>query len=379
MRIIAVIASLLLCSACGSGSYIDASLAESWYAEQPGGKVMPDTPSGLSTQPAWKSSFDALPAGGRLLRRQNYLLLPGIAGVIDILDLRSGRRYGRLNFSGYLHSTPAVGRDRILAVSHARDILLQCIGLDDARLRWAATVEPTDGAVCLAGDRALIVTNSGNVMCFDIADSIPLWSRRLPGRFRVGPLAVDTLIVLLGESGDITALSLIDGEPRWRYATGAAFVAPAVTDGRCIYAVNRSGRLTAVNVAGGELLYEVELGDRMHVAPVLHAETLLLALAGGDLLWLAADDGKELRRVATGRLPAAPPVILERDVLLTSRNGRLLRVSSDADKAVELLRLRRRMTAPPLLSHDGVVLIDEEGELSMYPWVAKRGSDDVEQ
>ncbi len=364
MRPAVLIALAVVASACSSASYLDAPLA----ATAPSSQVVPSGRS-LTAQPllpVWEHAIDGYAGSMEMLRMGDHALLPGVSGIIDIVELRSGRQTGRINVQGFLHATPAVVGDRFYAVSLAAEITLQCHSLIDASLRWSARIEPTEGAVCAAGERVLIVSNTGKVMCFNVADSIPLWTRRLQGTFSTGPVAADSVIVVAGENGQLSGLSLRDGSVRWQHQSGAAFVAAPASDGRMVCAVNRKGRLIMVDAHSGEVRFTRDLGEPVHIAPVFSGESILIASSGGDLLWLSRGDGHEQRRVRIGKLPGAPPQTAFGGIVVMARDGTLLFVGPETEEAVELTSLKLRSATPPLLTEFGVLLVDEEGNATMF-------------
>jgi outer membrane protein assembly factor BamB len=373
----ALIALALLLTACGSGSYLNAPLTPSTTDQQKREHAIaiPSPPLRV----LWEASIDGYTGKAEILRVGEHALLSGIGGIIDILELRSGRQTGRINIQGFLHGSPAIVGGRLYAASLAAEATMQCHSLDNASLLWSAKVEPTDGSVCAAGERVLIVSNAGKVMCFGLGDSIPLWTRRLQGTFRAGPVVADSIVVLAGENGDVTGLSLLDGSVRWRQGSAAAFLVPPATDGGIVCAVNRKGTLIVVDAHSGALLFKQELREPVHAAPVLHGGSILVAMSGGDVLWLSREDGSEQRRVRSDRLPGASPQFVDGDVLLLARDGTLLLIVKNADAAVELAALGRRSAVPPLRTEFGILLVDEEGNAAMYGESLKGGAADATQ
>jgi outer membrane protein assembly factor BamB len=371
MRLLAIMACVSLLSACGSASYLDAPIkGHPDDARLQESVPLPDGP----LQPLWEHSLDGYAGRSEILRAGDYALLPSIAGIIDIVNVRSGRQTGRINVKGYLHAAPVVVSDRLYAVSLAEQSTLQCHSLDDASLLWSAGIEASDAPVCVSGDKLFVVGRHGNVQCFGLNDSIPRWTRHLPGDFSAGLVAEDSLLFACGANGDLTALSIVSGAVRWTQASGEAIlVAPAVRDG-LVCVVTREGKVVATEAHSGVPRFVRSFGEQVHVSPLITPQGIIVALSGGDIVWLDADDGRELRRVSTGRLPGASPLPAADGVLLLAREGRLLTVRDGADQVLTLASLKLRSNVRPLLTEHGVILLDEEGNATLFGKHKEKGS-----
>ncbi len=371
MRHARIIALALLISGCG-GSYLDTRLTPGEHdLTQDGGNAGRSAPVGIRVSAlvhAWDASLQGPAGSAAILRLGDNALIPLVGGIVDILDLRTGEGVGRINVEMFSHGSPAVSGGRLFLPTVGPESLLQAIHLEDCTVRWTAKTEPVEGAVCLHEDAVFIAGSKGNVMCFGVNDSVPRWTRRLPGNFRAGPVATDSVLVLAGENGDVTGLSVRDGHVLWRHATGAAFLAGPAIEGRRVAAVNRNGHFITADVHTGVPGATVDLGEPVYVAPAISGGTVIVALSGGDVLWLSAIDGKDARRVATDRLPGSQPIVADNGVVLLARDGTLMFIPDDASSPVELAKLEYRSAVRPLVTEHGVLLVDEEGNARMYRW-----------
>gem|GEM_PF-1423329 len=362
---------VLFFAACSGGSWlhrpIEAGSAD-WLQEggNAGRNPPPARAGKLASSPKWTFSQYSAASRTQPLLMGRTLLLSGVRGGVDIVDLDTGKRTGFINNEWFVLGTPAIIGDKLYVATFGGEASMLCHSLHDASLLWSRRIDVVESAV-LAHDNALFVVSvRGNVYRFNANDSTVIWSRQLDGDYSVGPVAADTIVVFAGENGDLTALSSNDGTVLWRVPTSNAFLAsPMIEDGMLV-AVNSHGAVLAVQIHTGEVHWRAELHEPVYVAPVISDDDVVLALSGGDVLLLHMNTGEEKLRIHSGRLPGAPPRIVSTGILLMARDGTLQHADPGNGVVTQLLRLRRRSSSLPLFTPNGVLLVDEEGEAQLF-------------
>lgn len=204
--------------------------------------------------------------------------------------------------SGYSSVVVANGRV-IVMYSDSDEDVVACLDSNSGEETWKKTIGPRfigkngsfDGPIstpAIRADRVFVLSPTGRLICFDMADGSEIWSRELQEAdkanlplygFATSPIVFeDSLIVQIGAPEKaIAAFELATGEPKW--AAGEDSIdsqTPAMIrlEGEPILLSPGDKKLIGLNPVDGSILFETPHGgaNGSSVTPVLFDENKLL-------------------------------------------------------------------------------------------------------
>ena len=317
-------------------------------------------------QVAWTESLSGGQAKGQPLCSGSAVIVPGLTGAIDVLDVATGEAIGGIPFRGTLEGTPLL-LDSLLVTSFSlSEVNLAAINLRTHETIWRLSTGPIDVPLLRIGARIVAVTREGRVLCLSPGDTVLHWEARTPAPIRATAAAADSIVIVPTTGGDLFAYSVSDGRQRWRVPTGAAFTAsPAIVDG-VVYGVNRSGVVVAVRAVTGEVLWRRDLAIAVHAAPAAARDGIIIACASGDVLSLHPGTGIEQWHAALGTVISASPLITRAHVVAATGSGRLCLLDRASGTIIWSEETRRRIRTTPVLCGGRLIVTDTERGASAY-------------
>ena len=199
----------------------------------------------------------------------------GTAGGVVAVDPRDGSERFRVPLGGAVEGAPAVGDDRVFAVTASGRLV--GIAVDDGtdapgRIDWEATLDTGSGAGPTVADGTVVVAGDDGRVAAYTADGDSLWDRSLNGGIPGGTAVTDTHVVAGTETAEVVALDRDDGAVAWRAeARGAVRGTPAVADGSdtTVYAADHDGTLSAFDAADGSVRFRHRVGRWLDAPPAV--------------------------------------------------------------------------------------------------------------
>jgi PQQ-like domain len=156
----------------------------------------------------------------RLVRAGRILLVVSGDGTLDAIDVASGEVAWRWSDIGRLSLSPAVTRDRAVAIAHQGDgAALLSLDLFSGQLIFRKELAQLPVVSPVAAEQLAIVSgNDGLLNAFDLHDGTLRWQASDPGLSDgAAALVVDQHLVINAPSGVAQALDIGSGELRWQH------------------------------------------------------------------------------------------------------------------------------------------------------------------
>ena len=265
---------------------------------------------------------------------------------------------------------------------------LLCLSTETGRPRWTSPTEHSvRGVPVAAGDRILVNTQTGGVVCFHRQEGRRLWSRRLAGYpdrwIFTGPCIAEGNVVSGTGGGGLEAFDLRTGRLRWKWKhprgtsdKWAQYNCP-VEVGRCVVAqVTRHG-VSCVSAATGRPRWHTRLYYEYLLAPMLPVGGKLFVpdrpsrlravnVADGRILWSRRVRGGDI--ITWGCDEELLVLATEQGDIQARRvgNGQLIwdrTCGRDLADLVPYHRNARTSLAQPLVRPEGVYLAGLDGRL----------------
>lgn len=208
------------------------------------------------------------------------------------------------------------------------------------KLRWRATLGPTESSPLVAGGRVYVGDWRGDVVALDAETGRRVWSYRTGGRVK-GAVATSGRRLFVGAyDGRLYALDARNGRLLWRASAqdrlggrGTFYSTPAVAYGR-VFIGNTDGKVYAYGASTGNLLWSHSTGGFVYSSPAVWRRLVFAGSYAGKVVALDAATGEtrwEYR--ANGPVSGSPTVMAglvyaaslrQRTVALDARTGRLV-------------------------------------------------------
>ncbi len=208
------------------------------------------------------------------------------------------------------------------------------------RIRWRATMGPTESSPLVAGGRVFVGDWRGDVVALDAGTGRRIWSFRAGGRVK-GAVALSGRRLFFGAyDGRVYALDARNGTLLWRAAAqdrfggrGNFYSTPAVAYGR-VFIGNTDGKVYAFGATTGNLLWSTSTGGFVYSSPAVWQRLVIAGSYAGKVVALDAATGeRRWEHLTNGPVSGAPTVMAglvyaatlrKRTVALEARTGRLV-------------------------------------------------------
>lgn len=370
-RLFLIVLSALCAAGCRTTMWLDRDIThpQSYWRQYGGAPTRAQASDVLLRPPLvllWTESLTGGQSRGSALCSDSTLIVPGLTGAIDVLDVGTGTQVGGIPFAGTLEGTPIFLDSLLVLPFSLAESQLTAVNLRTMRQVWTLDTGPIDAPLLRIGARIVAVTREGRVLCLTPGDTALVWEARMPAQIRTAAVAADSIVIVTTTGGDMTAFTLARGEERWRVPTGAAFTSsPAVADG-IVIGVNRSGRVTAVETLTGRQLWRCDLAVAVHAAPAVARDRAIIACASGDVVSLDPRTGAEQWRTALGTVISAAPLLTHAHVVAATAGGRLCLLDRTMGAIVWSEETRRRIRTTPIICGGRLVITDSEQGASVY-------------
>jgi outer membrane protein assembly factor BamB len=370
-RLLLIALAALFMAGCRTTMWLDRDITQPRsFWRQYGGSPTRAQASDVMLRPPlrllWTESLSGGQSRGSALCSDSSLLVPGLTGAIDVLDVATGETVGGIPFAGTLEGTPVFLDSLLVLPFSLAEAQLAAVNLRTLRPVWKLGTGPIDVPLLRIGARIVAVTREGRVLCLAPGDTTLLWEARMPAQIRTPAAAADSTIIVTTTGGDMTALALAHGDERWRVPTGAAFTSsPAVADD-IVIGVNRAGVAHAVEALTGRVLWRRDLAIAVHASPAVAREAAIIACASGDVVCLDLRTGAERWRTALGTVISAAPLLTRAHVVAATSGGRLCLLDRTTGAIVWSEHTRRRIRTTPIICGGRLVITDSEQGASVY-------------
>jgi outer membrane protein assembly factor BamB len=181
-------------------------------------------------------------------------------GLIEALDLSSGKRKWNFKTNGPIFSSPAVSNNKIVIGS--ADDLIYCIDAK-GKLQWKFKSDASVlGSPLIENNVVYIGGSDHRFSAYDFLNGKPMWSyHALEGPIVSKPVIVDNKIIFGAWDKNLYALNKNDGHVLWKWNNGSSVInyspaacIPVVKDD-VVYIVAPDRYLSAIDINTGKTLW----------------------------------------------------------------------------------------------------------------------------
>lgn len=192
--------------------------------------------------------------------------------------------------------TPALEAGFVYAVNTKGE--LAKLNADNGRQEWRVnSEEEISGGVGVGGGLALIGTNRGNVIAYDVSGK-QVWKSQLSSEVLSAPRYFDSMVIVRSGDNRIYGLDASDGSRKWVYerkvpALSLRSNAGIVVDGGAVYAGFSGGKMVAIRADNGSLLWEATVAVPKGVTEIERiADITSLPVTAGPVVYSVAYQGR---------------------------------------------------------------------------------------
>jgi outer membrane protein assembly factor BamB len=204
------------------------------------------------------------------------------------LKVADGSRVWQQSAGDKVNGAPAVALGA--AFVGGCDAHLHAMALEDGAEKFTADA----GGICpaspaIAGDRIVVGTDNGVVLCFSPDGSKRLWSYEgVENQASIGssPAVGDGVVVVGAKDRQVHALDLATGTRKWVYPTrGDVDSSPAISGGR-VYVGSRDKKLYVLDLQTGKHLGEFDAGHPIAASPAVGEGVVVIGDVAGNVYCL---------------------------------------------------------------------------------------------
>lgn len=256
----------------------------------------------LTRVPNWTRSTEGVVQDAAMVGADGRFFVSERNGRISALDPSTGDEqwsFDTGDMSGYLTRPVAGSGDGSILVASV-DGTLRCLDQDTGELRWSAGDLPCRSAPVVFGERILLATDDGRLLCLSAFDGSTLFSIDLDGPVQVDLAALPNRALVLTSPGTLYSIRPKDGHVVWQNKVGRGVIGQPVLSGTTYVCASDEGRVCAVNTADGSTSWEREGLGEILLGGASDGRRLFLA-QDKTLLCLDLDSGRELGRMEHGQ------------------------------------------------------------------------------
>jgi outer membrane protein assembly factor BamB len=211
------------------------------------------------------------------------------AGKILCFNPADGAIHWTAQAGDRINSAPAIAGGVVYIAGC--DSKLTVLNLSDGRppLEAVELGAISGGSPAVVGDRIVVGTDSGRVVCLATADGSALWSYEQikdGAMAYASPAVVDNIAVIGARDRQIHAMNLADGTPLWTFkARLDVDSSPVISAGR-VYVGSKDKSLYVLDLKTGKLLWEFKASRSIVATPAIDLGVLVISDTAGNVYCL---------------------------------------------------------------------------------------------
>jgi outer membrane protein assembly factor BamB len=311
----------------------------------------------------------------------NQVFAAGYKGVIEALDLKTGKRLWQRNVRAPLTGGPAAGEGLLVIGTEKGEVI--ALAEQDGAPRWRVRINAEIlSAAAIGGGLVVVRAVDGKMHGLAAADGKESWVidqqvPRLSLRGTSRPILVGDLAICGFDNGRVVAVARNNGTTAWDTAVGQPHGstelrrlidvdAQVEADGDDLFAVAYQGRVTRLVRDSGQIVWGRDLSSNRGL--VVDADAVFVATADGDMVRLDRNAGTELwRQKGLERRQLSAPTLYGGRVVVGDFAGVLNWLDlATGDFVARVVVGKHRISNAPLVAGDLLLVFSDDGELSAY-------------
>jgi outer membrane protein assembly factor BamB len=305
----------------------------------------------------------------------------GFKGVVEAMDLKTGKRLWQRNVRAPLSGGPAAGEGLLVLGTQKGEVI--ALAEQDGTPRWRVHINAEILSAAAIGDDLVVVRSvDGKMRGLSAADGKERWVvdqqvPRLSLRGTSRPTLVGDLAICGFDNGRVVAVARSNGTTAWDTAVGQShgstelrrlidIDAEVAADGDDLFAVAYQGRVAKLARESGQIVWARDLSS--YHGLVVDTDALFVATADGDVVRLDRNAGTELwRQKGLERRQLSSPTLYGGRLLVGDYAGVLHFMDlKSGDFVGRVVVGKSRISDAPLVAGDLLLVFSDDGQLSAY-------------
>jgi eukaryotic-like serine/threonine-protein kinase len=216
------------------------------------------------------------------------IIVTNDAGKILCLNSASGETIWKAQAGDRVNGASAIANGVVYFAGC--DAKLLALSLIDGKERFTADLGAvTGGSAAVVGERIVVGTDGGRVLCMSTDDGTPIWSYEQienSAMAYASPAVSDGIVVIGARDRQLHAIELATGKPLWKFKTRLDVdSSPLISAGR-VYVGSRDKSLYVLDLKSGQLLWEFKASHSITASPVIGEGVLVIGDSAGNVYCL---------------------------------------------------------------------------------------------
>jgi outer membrane protein assembly factor BamB len=277
----------------------------------PGHLQEPHALEGTPVTRLWRSRPVRNPGAPLAVDAEN-VYLGGADRRVVAVDLESGKTRWAVRVPGPLVGGMVRQDSLVFAATDRPGGKVYAFVTASGRQKWTRGTGYVQAPLLVMGDRVIVLTRTGRMICLDIANGKEKWIARIPSN-RVGPIALDAEHFAVTSFDSVYRVRLTDGKVLDRRRAPGTVVSAWVKVGQTIVAATADSQVVGLTTDSLQLAWKTRLDAPAIASPALDGDTLFALTRTGSIYRVGAGQATQLGGTlwpATGAPAVVGPWIL---------------------------------------------------------------------
>jgi outer membrane protein assembly factor BamB len=299
--------------------------------------------------------------GPTIVAANGNVLYGTFDGRIEAIDIKTGKRVGKIKTQRDTESTCALWRNALIVIKRIGPYSLSLVDLSSGKTVWRENIGTILTEPLITDDAVYVATLSGILYKFDALNGAKEWSFESGAQIHSSPAFAEGTIVFGNDSGEIYAINAIDGTKEWEYSTGSAVIATAMISSNTVFIGSTNNRFYALRLLDGKELWHFETGGKLYNGAAAVDSLLLFGSTDHFLYCVEAGSGQLIWKFDAASVIGTSPVVANDVVFFGSLDHILYAVNILTGKELWSFELEGRIRTTPVVV-DGFLLAASEND-----------------
>lgn len=254
----------------------------------PGHLQEPQALEGTPVTRLWRSRPVRSPSAPLAVDAQS-VYLGGSDRRIVAVDLESGKTRWAVRVPGPLVGGTLVQDSLVFAATDRPGGKVYALHAISGNQKWSTGTGYVQAPLLLMGDRIIVLTRTGRMLCLNVADGKQRWVGRIASN-KVAPVVLDAEHFAVTSYDSVYRVRLTDGKVVDRRKAPGTVVSPWVRVGRVIVASTADSMVVGLTVDSLLLAWKSKLDAPAVTSPALSGDTLFALTRTGSIYRIGAAD-----------------------------------------------------------------------------------------
>lgn len=294
----------------------------------------------------------------KLLQVENVLFIPTKDGRMEVYDLTTGERIGKMKIPGGVHANILpLDENVLISLEFGKKSLFVMDPMDEDKL-WIAELGSIKTIPVIYDDWIYVSSLYKGVFCINKSSGKIKWNKNLKSQLHANPLIVENRLIQGTDTGQLLALDMDDGEISWQIDYESPFFSSPIGVKGKIVVCSRNGTVACLTPEG-DVVWERKFGVEFRRTPAASNQTIIIAGQDGVVRALDFENGSIQWQYKTGVIIGTAPLITSKYVVIGTLDKRLIFLSLDSGEERWQIELFGRIRTDPVLYGNKLIIGSE--------------------